>query len=233
MKPFSLESKCIKCGSEEIDTTHRPKDCGHWHGCKKAEHMHRTCFRCDYSWDEAPLDSTITMKHGDETATFTIDPNKDVKGFSDFCESCGEPEEKPNPDCDCECHPLPTVEERREQYTEAMDKMDGYYLPIACPFCGRHRLMVDKADDGGHTVECEKCGQKDWELEEDRTICALEMRVSELTSEVNIPDGTPTYCETGCTKLTKTHYHCGFCYSIAALRFRGDMAIGCANCQGE
>lgn len=43
--PYDPKSKCTKCGGDMVSTEYR------------LERMWRRCFRCGYSWSEAPLDS--------------------------------------------------------------------------------------------------------------------------------------------------------------------------------
>jgi len=65
--------------------------------------------------------------------------------------------------------------------TELRQWKQGFYLPISCPFCSRQRLYYDMTEEGPE-VECEKCNQKNWELEDKDTIWELQKNKNELIS---------------------------------------------------
>ena len=62
MKPFDRNSSCPKCGSIDIRSNWFPHDDNRWlhhtipAAKEKCEHIRRTCERCHYMWNEAPLD---------------------------------------------------------------------------------------------------------------------------------------------------------------------------------
>lgn len=63
MKEFEEKSYCPKCGSENIGSAWFPHDDSRWlhhiipAAKEKREHIRRTCERCHYMWNEAPLDA--------------------------------------------------------------------------------------------------------------------------------------------------------------------------------
>ncbi len=98
------------------------------------------------------------------------------------------------------------VKEKLSWLIKRVEEREGFYLPIDCPFCSRHRLYYDMTDDGPE-VECEKCEQKNWELEDKDTIWGLQKRVDELEKERSSPciDTKHTFVSQG------DHYKCAFC----------------------
>jgi hypothetical protein len=57
---FSADKPCRKCGGTDIHTLHMEGDgFRSVYSCRnreRREHLHRTCRRCHFDWDEAPLD---------------------------------------------------------------------------------------------------------------------------------------------------------------------------------
>ena len=64
MSLYGENGICVKCGSKDIVDYYMAKrdyiSCVDWpKDPEQEEHIHRTCRRCQYSWNEAPLDSKV------------------------------------------------------------------------------------------------------------------------------------------------------------------------------
>ncbi len=61
LRTFSAKRGCPKCGCPDVGAFHmRAEEFRSRYDCdrrEEREHIHRTCQRCRYSWDEAPLDA--------------------------------------------------------------------------------------------------------------------------------------------------------------------------------
>ncbi len=62
LPPFSKFPKCIKCGNETASTKYLESGvCIHnigssyVQGFEHNERLHRSCFRCEFEWDEAAI----------------------------------------------------------------------------------------------------------------------------------------------------------------------------------
>ena len=53
MKPYELNSRCVKCGEHSADSEYIRSNEG-------VEYIHRTCRNCGYEWKEATLDHENT-----------------------------------------------------------------------------------------------------------------------------------------------------------------------------
>lgn len=65
MTPFNETAICPKCQSKDISSSYYKQDEGRWKSYheidrEKREHIRRTCQRCNFKWNEAPLDSVHT-----------------------------------------------------------------------------------------------------------------------------------------------------------------------------
>jgi len=65
MEKFDENSCCPKCGNKDVWSAGYEHDDNRWlHHItqvvrEKREHIRRTCGRCHYMWNEAPLDAAI------------------------------------------------------------------------------------------------------------------------------------------------------------------------------
>lgn len=63
MKDFDENSYCPKCHSDKISSVWVEKNSPQW--CRpygdeeKREHINRRCNRCNYQWNELPLDMVV------------------------------------------------------------------------------------------------------------------------------------------------------------------------------
>jgi hypothetical protein len=60
MNKFNPDSKCVKCGCDDIASHHcqeRCLRCWTWPIEHREPLIHRACRRCGYSWNELPLDA--------------------------------------------------------------------------------------------------------------------------------------------------------------------------------
>ena len=53
MKPYELNSRCVKCGEHSADSEYIRSNEG-------VEYIYRTCRNCGYKWKEATLDHEDT-----------------------------------------------------------------------------------------------------------------------------------------------------------------------------
>ena len=72
MQPYNADTKCSKCGSDNVNSTFckeplSHKICGGW-GKKKVttEHIHRNCLRCRFEWLEGTIASADEEGQSDE-----------------------------------------------------------------------------------------------------------------------------------------------------------------------
>ena len=68
MKPFDPDSRCPKCGGEDVGTHYSASYWDCLYSCSRrnsmtGEHMERTCRRCGYRWVEAPLGEAVNDGH--------------------------------------------------------------------------------------------------------------------------------------------------------------------------
>ncbi len=68
MKDYDEKSYCPKCQGEDIHSHWLPHDDHRWlhHisevACESREHIRRRCGRCNYQWNELPLDSCAALE---------------------------------------------------------------------------------------------------------------------------------------------------------------------------
>jgi hypothetical protein len=59
LQPFDASRACAKCGGFDVSAVYMEAEaCRSYYRCKRREereHLHRTCRRCGYCWDEASL----------------------------------------------------------------------------------------------------------------------------------------------------------------------------------
>lgn len=61
LPPYNASATCPKCGRDDIGSQFYRA--GHWSyemAVPSGEHMHRHCYGCGCSWNEAPLDAKKT-----------------------------------------------------------------------------------------------------------------------------------------------------------------------------